>query len=170
MEGEKRGKIGERFLKILGQRKFLKKDSLVILLLCGVLFLVIALPVSKEETDEEGMAEERRIAGMSETDGENYADYLETRLEDTLSRVSGVGKVKVMVTLGSTAEKVIEKDSQTESENVTEEDSQGGVRSTVRNSSDVVTVSRFRESVLEEPARMRMARWILPIFLLQNRA
>lgn len=77
---------------------------------------------------------------MSETDGENYADYLETRLEDTLSRVSGVGKVKVMVTLGSTAEKVIEKDSQTESENVTEEDSQGGVRSTVRNSSDVVTV------------------------------
>ena len=45
-----------------------------------------------------------------------------------------------MVTLGSTAEKVIEKDSQTESENVTEEDSQGGVRSTVRNSSDVVTV------------------------------
>lgn len=140
MEGEKREKIGERFLKILGQRKFPKKDSLVILLLCGVLLLVIALPVSKGETDDEGMAEERRAAGMSETDGENYADYLETRLEDTLSRVSGVGKVKVMVTLGSTAEKVIEKDSQTESENVTEEDSQGGVRSTVRNSSDVVTV------------------------------
>lgn len=141
MEDNGRGKIVNRLLEMVKQRRFPKKDSLVILLLCGVLLLVIALPVSKDETDNNReMAEESSAAETPGIDGENYADYLEASLEETLSRVSGVGKVKVMVTLGSTAEKVIEKDSRTESENVTEEDSQGGVRSTARSSSDVVTV------------------------------
>lgn len=134
-------KIWKYFGELASQKKIPKKDSLLILLLCGVLLLVIALPVSKEEKadgDEETIQRiGRESSGM---EGEDYADYLECRLEEALSQVAGVGKVKVMVTLGSTAEKVIEKDRQTESENVTEEDSQGGSRSTVRNSSDITTV------------------------------
>lgn len=134
-------KIWKYFGELVSQKKIPKKDSLVILLLCGVLLLVIALPVSKEEKAEgEEEAAQRIDQETSGLEGEEYADYLECRLEDALSQVSGVGKVKVMVTLGSTAEKVIEKDRQTESENVTEEDSQGGSRSTVRNSSDITTV------------------------------
>lgn len=141
MEDKAKVKNWKYFETMIKQRKFPKKDSLIILLLCGVLLLVIAIPVSEGGEDEEERTVEKSMdlvsAGMEE---EDYANYLEGRLEDTLSRVSGVGKVKVMVTLESTSEKVIEKDQQTESENVTEEDSQGGIRSTVRNSSDITTV------------------------------
>ncbi len=141
MEDKAKVKNWKYFETMIKQKKLPKKDSLIILLLCGVLLLVIAIPVSQGGEDEEERTVEKSMdlvsAGMEE---EDYANYLEGRLEDTLSRVSGVGKVKVMVTLESTSEKVIEKDQQTESENVTEEDSQGGIRSTVRNSSDITTV------------------------------
>lgn len=141
MEDKAKVKNWKYFETMIKQKKLPKKDSLIILLLCGVLLLVIAIPVSEGGEDEEERTVEKSMdlvsAGMEE---EDYANYLEGRLEDTLSRVSGVGKVKVMVTLESTSEKVIEKDQQTESENVTEEDSQGGIRSTVRNSSDITTV------------------------------
>lgn len=141
MEDKAKVKNWKYFETLIKQKKLPKKDSLVILLLCGVLLLVIAIPVSQGgENEEEGTVEERGDQVSSGIEEENYANYLEERLEDTLSRVSGVGKVKVMVTLESTSEKVIEKDHQTESENVTEEDSQGGIRSTVRNSSDITTV------------------------------
>lgn len=141
MEDKAKVKNWKYFETMIKQKKLPKKDSLIIILLCGVLLLVIAIPVSEGGEDEEERTVEKSMdlvsAGMEE---EDYANYLEGRLEDTLSRVSGVGKVKVMVTLESTSEKVIEKDQQTESENVTEEDSQGGIRSTVRNSSDITTV------------------------------
>lgn len=141
MEDKAKVKNWKYFETMIKQKKLPKKDSLIIILLCGVLLLVIAIPVSQGGEDEEERTVEKSMdqvsAGMEE---EDYANYLEGRLEDTLSRVSGVGKVKVMVTLESTSEKVIEKDQQTESENVTEEDSQGGIRSTVRNSSDITTV------------------------------
>lgn len=141
MEDKAKVKNWKYFETMIKQKKLPKKDSLIIILLCGVLLLVIAIPISEGGEDEEERTVEKSMdlvsAGMEE---EDYANYLEGRLEDTLSRVSGVGKVKVMVTLESTSEKVIEKDQQTESENVTEEDSQGGIRSTVRNSSDITTV------------------------------
>ena len=50
------------------------------------------------------------------------------RVEDTLECVEGVGKVKVMLTLKSSEEKVVEKDSQREENEITEEDSKGGSR------------------------------------------
>ena len=42
--------------------------------------------------------------------------------------MEGVGKVKVMITLKSSEEKVVEKDSQREENEITEEDSKGGSR------------------------------------------
>ena len=50
------------------------------------------------------------------------------RTTDTLECVEGVGKVKVMLTLKSSEEKVVEKDSQREENEITEEDSKGGSR------------------------------------------
>lgn len=121
-----------------GMTKWLRKDNLLILLLLGILLVVIALPTEKSSQKEEGTAggtsgssgnsavgaaESTRITSMEE-----YTAYLENRLEETLSRISGVGRVQVMITLEATEELVVEKDQQTQSSNTTEEDSQGGSR------------------------------------------
>lgn len=122
-----------------GMEKWLKKDNLLILLLAGVLLVVIALPTEKSsrsaQTDTGLMAGNQESAALGTTQigsgfsgTEEYAAYLERRLEDTLSQISGVGAVRVMITLNATQELVLEKDQQTQSSSTTEEDSQGGSR------------------------------------------
>ena len=118
--------------------KWLKKDNLLILLLAGVLLVVIALPTEKNSGDRQTAGQtgentgstvrDSLSSGAGFSDMEEYADYLEKRLESTLSQVSGVGAVQVMITLEATQELVLEKDQQTQSSSTTEEDSQGGSR------------------------------------------
>ena len=55
---------------------------------------------------------------------------LEQRLEEILGAMQGVGRVKVMVTLASSGEKIVEKDIPLERNNIVENDSTGGNRST----------------------------------------
>ena len=55
---------------------------------------------------------------------------LEQRLEEMLGAMQGVGRVKVMVTLASSGEKIVEKDIPLERSNIVENDSTGGNRST----------------------------------------
>lgn len=138
-----RNKLKEWLGKITkgkGSSTRLRKDRLLILLLSGVLLLVITLPVA------DGSGESERSGAAGEQSGgvlpgeEDYAEYMERKLKDVLSKVSGVGEVEVMVTLRSTSEKVVEKDEEKESETVTEQDSQGGTRTTSRNSSSGTTV------------------------------
>lgn len=122
--------------------KWLRKDNLLILLLAGVLLVVIALPTKKsgQEQQAEGIQSLADSSGSGSinslqpqeenfTDTREYASYLEERLEETLSQISGVGTVRVMITLKATQELVLEKDQQTQSSSTTEEDSQGGSRS-----------------------------------------
>ena len=65
---------------------------------------------------------------MAGTD-EEYVEYLEKRLTDSLSRMANVGKVKVMITLKESSELVLEKDSVTNRSATEEKDAQGGSRS-----------------------------------------
>lgn len=121
-----------------GISKWLRRDNLLILLLLGILLVVIALPTEKSSQKEEGTAGETAGNSGSSATGdaesiritstEEYTAYLEKRLEETLSRINGVGRVQVMITLEATEELVVEKDQQTQSSNTTEEDSQGGSR------------------------------------------
>lgn len=117
--------------------KWLKRDNLLILLLAGVLLVVIALPTEKSGREQQSpeqtagipdSAVQNALSPSGFSDMEEYAAYLERRLENTLSRVSGVGAVQVMITLEATQELVLEKDQQTQSSSTTEEDSQGGSR------------------------------------------
>lgn len=122
--------------------KWLRKDNLLVLLLTGVLLVVIALPTKKSgqeqqpdvlsglaDSQEGGSPRSLEPQGGEFADTEEYAAYLEERLEKTLSQISGVGAVQVMITLRATQELVLEKDRQTQSSITTEEDSQGGSRS-----------------------------------------
>ena len=97
------------------------KQQLLILLLAGILLVVVVSPVPDQKDPEIGTG-----AGQEETETEGgeateqqYERLLEKRVEDTLECVEGVGKVKVMITLKSSEEKVVEKDSQREENEIT---------------------------------------------------
>lgn len=129
--------LGEILKKII-----LKKDRLVILILTGVLLMIIAIPVPGGENDGTETKQRKTEAGEETVlaDEDEYVSWLEEKLADTLSRAEGVGQVEVMITLCSSAEKIVEKDVESESEDLREEDSQGGNRITQSTISSEVTV------------------------------
>ena len=141
--------LSKRILKRIGNwKKFsfknLRKDQLLILLLTGILLMVIVVPTGKTEKNSlsasEKRAGENTVGAATGTDEEAYTANLEERLSQTLSQIEGAGDVKVMLTLKSSAEKVLDKDTESDQETVTEEDSQGGTRQSVKVSKKESTV------------------------------
>ncbi len=104
------------------------KSQWAILILAGVLLMVIAVPAEGLRKEEDTAKQD--IAGESgiETNREDYADGLERRLEDVLSRIDGAGRGKVMVTLEDSGESIVEKDTVVEAEHMQEADREGGSR------------------------------------------
>ena len=130
--------------KLTNRKKFsfknLKKDQLLILLLAGILLMVIAVPAGKTKEHASSASDGntgKTVRGTSDgTDEEAYTTYL-SRI---LSQIEGTGEVKVMITLKSSAEKVLDKDTESDQETVTEEDSQGGTRQSSKASKKENTV------------------------------
>ena len=136
----------------------LRKDNLIIIVLTGILMLIIAWPIEGEKENEISTSKlwdrsksniyqnnEDRIEntlneenflnnGIAVDSGIFREEYivsnLEERLEEILSAVQGVGRVKVMITLSSSGEKIVEKDIPLERNSIVENDSTGGNRST----------------------------------------
>ena len=105
-----------------------KRTRLAILFLCGLLLLVIAVPVPKTgEVDKDTKIDGESGKGETyETDSmADYEKYLEQKTAQTLGVVDGAGKVTVMITLKSTGQKVVEKDQQSTYQTTKEADSQG---------------------------------------------
>lgn len=136
----------------------LRRDNLIIIVLTGILMLVITWPLedekekissasklwdrsksniyqNNEDTEEKAYNDEiilnNGIVADSGIFREEYiVSNLEERLEEILSAVQGVGHVKVMITLSSSGEKIVEKDIPLERNSIIENDSTGGNRST----------------------------------------
>ena len=141
--------LSEQFSEKLGKwKKFsfknLRKDQLLILLLTGIFLMVIAVPAgkTKENTSSTSGGNTGKMGSGTSTgtDEEAYITYQEDRLSRTLSQIEGAGEVKVMITLKSSAEKVLDKDTESGQETVTEEDSQGGTRQSSKASKKESTV------------------------------
>lgn len=139
------GKGAERENGRMQLRKLFQRDNLIILILSGILLFIIALPTKEEKGTQTESQENRKSVMQGYTDIEetdsnvvaygsnaetenDYAVYLEQKLEKMLEGVSGVGKVSVMVTLQSSEELVVEKDAPVSRSNTTETDSAGGSR------------------------------------------
>nr|WP_318684775.1 stage III sporulation protein AG [uncultured Acetatifactor sp.] len=139
----------KRWIEKKGIRKWFQRDNFIILILSGVLLFIIALPtketgegtggptnediameqeITADEGEEGGGGEEERVSKVQSLSQEDYCAYLEEKLKNTLSGVSGVGNVQVMITLKSSEELVVEKDTPISRSNTTEQDSQGGSR------------------------------------------
>uniref|UniRef100_UPI00405732B6 stage III sporulation protein AG n=1 Tax=Acetatifactor sp. TaxID=1872090 RepID=UPI00405732B6 len=139
-------------------KKWFRKDNLIIMILGGVLLFIIALPIegdhssNQSEQSEElfsmgqhssAPVEQESSKGSTKSSlEEDFATDLEVQLEGLLSEMEGVGKVKVMITLKSSEELVVEKDEPVTRSNTNESDSAGGSRIITQMDSAESTVYR----------------------------
>lgn len=91
-----------------------------ICLVLGVIFLILSNTHRTKQTKEP--ESEEVICGTT------YEEQLESRLENALSMLEGVGRVKVMVTCKDQGKILVEKDTSYNSTQTVEEDASGGSR------------------------------------------
>ena len=99
---------------IIEKLQTMGKDRFLLLFLAGLMLVIIALPTEKKETKKEPAAEEAAAVEQekeNETDLEKYRAQLCLQLEDFLSQMEGVGKTKVYITMYSTEEIIVERNS-----------------------------------------------------------
>ncbi len=65
----------------------------------------------QEESGDKRRTHQKRYRGKEKY--EDYAEKAASELEKVISRMEGAGKVKVMMTVSSSSEKVVEKDEET---------------------------------------------------------
>ena len=98
----------------------------VTVLVVGVCLLVLVIPADgKKKTDK--MTDNITPTPMLSRE-ESYTEVMEKRVEELLSQVESVGRVKVMITVKTTEEKNVLKDGPRELKESTEQDSAGGSR------------------------------------------
>lgn len=141
------GKDWRQWAKDKGLGKWFQKENLIVLILSGILLFIIALPTesgNKEiKTGTANSTGEDRLFSLTEADEtdavisengktemetEEYVSRLERKLTESLSDMSDVGKVKVMITLKSTGERIVEKEQPVNRSATNESDAQGGSR------------------------------------------
>ena len=105
--------------------------------------------------DRAAISEKIRFGRCGDRNRDNhrksYERYLEQKTEEALQCVEGVGNVKVMITLKSSEENVVEKDQQSDGQSVEEEDSQGGKRMTKETSSDKTSIYEQKSDGTQVP-------------------
>lgn len=115
----------------------LKKENMIIFILFGVLIFIIALPIKENKSTKSTLTDSKseiikeqktQVSSEQEITETDYVNYLEKKLESTLSLVEGVGKIKVMITVSTSQKEVVEKDRATNRSSTTETDAEGGTR------------------------------------------
>lgn len=124
------------------------KNNLLVLVLAGVLLMVIALPIDNGKKNEKAgekeggasenannrsylFAEEENAGEQGQLymeSAEEYTAMMEKKLEELLGQMEGAGEVRVIITLRSSSEKIVEKDAPVSRTDTAEADSGGGTR------------------------------------------
>lgn len=120
--------------KIKNMFKGKKKTENLVILIIILIITVVAINYiwngDEKKTDTKVKEENRKNdSSIVQVSSNNIQDELEQKLENILSKISGVGKVKVMITYSESSilQPVYNEDSKTSSTN--ENDSAGGSRS-----------------------------------------
>lgn len=124
---------GKKLLERIWGQKKLRKDQCVILVLAGMLLCVISLPVKKETTKSWILDNTSANINSEQTFDDNtrerdYSREWEERLEDSLKYVEGAGRVKVLISLRESEERVLSRDGSEEVCETLETDAAGGSR------------------------------------------
>jgi hypothetical protein len=79
-----------------------KKESMLVLFLCGILLFVIFLPTENNSKNSSSYQNNRNDAENEQAlyDNISYKESLETELKQFLESVSGVGEARVLIYVG----------------------------------------------------------------------
>ncbi len=100
-------------------------EKLVVIFLCGIVLLALSWPSGSSGKKEKVPKEEEKGEELLEISGEEYIKSLEKRLKAILSKVEGVKRTEVMITLKNSGEKVTLKDQPYSQETTTQKDGSG---------------------------------------------
>ena len=105
------------------------KEEWIILILTGIFLLIVFWPNS-EETKGKNEEEILNVTSQEirETTDNTYKEQMEKQLEDVLNSIDGIDNVNVMITLQTSEEEVVLKETKSTQETTTEQDNQGGTR------------------------------------------
>ncbi len=108
---------------------------LILILAAGILIVLLSFPNfgdsknSKDNTQKDAtVADLENGTNTTSYDVNTYVSEMENKLENVLRKVSGVGEVKVAITLKGSKQRIPLKDSTTEQESLNEVDGEGGSR------------------------------------------
>ena len=107
--------MGEKLGQFL--RK-IKREQFLVLGLLGLLLLVLALPVKEKEEE----AAQETAGEIAEPKISDEREQLQSQLEEALSQVEGVGEVRVLITMDTMGERIVEKDAPDTSEKTSQEE------------------------------------------------
>ena len=140
----------KKYLEKINNKKFM--FNLFIILIIGIILLIVANIFLEQKKDTEKALESENIINNPMINDLDYGSLLEKKLEEILSQLKGVGKVKAMITLEDTVEKIPAFNTTKNSETTNEIDSQGGTREIVREDMtiQVVTGNEGSPIVLKE--------------------
>lgn len=129
----------KRYLEDLDNKKFM--TNIFIVLVISVVFLMILNTyTSRDKNDGETVIKDNSLE-YNNLVKDNYETYIESRLSEILTKLKGVGKVDVMVTLDDSVEKVPASNVTTTREITNELDAQGGTREISREDETIQVVN-----------------------------
>lgn len=141
------GEIKKLFGRFGGGKKVGKEQWLIIVLM-GILFCVISLPVEKEKTKSGLLDTSNTILESEQTFDNEETDYAarwEEKLEENLRCVEGAGKVRVLINLKESEEQILARDGREESSDTVEEDAAGGSRHVSESRTDKAVIRTVDE-------------------------
>lgn len=113
--------------------------KLMLLLGASVLLIVTSMPKDSSVKNKTDVVESQEDQTRKEQQTV-YKEKLERQLVEALEQVDGIGKAKVMITLKSSKEIVVNKDKPVEEETIKERDNTGGEREQSSKSEQETTV------------------------------
>lgn len=116
-----------QFLKGEGDNKK-KVENLIFLLVILVITIIAINFIWKEDEEEETTNSNKQLANVETNISDNSEETLERKLENILSKISGVGKVDVMLTYTESTQIIPIYNKTEKTSNTDESDSGGGTR------------------------------------------
>lgn len=140
----------KKYLEKVNNKKLM--NNLFIILIIGIILLIVANIIMGEKKDIDINPGSVETLDDPINGNLDYESILEGKLENILSQMAGVNKVKVMITLEDTLEKIPAFNTTQNNETTNEIDSQGGTRETIREDMtiQVATGSEGSFTVLKE--------------------
>lgn len=130
-----------------------KKTENLLVLLVLLIIVVIAINYiwNSDEKKENNVKQESQSNEIKQVSTENIKDKTEEKLENILSKISGVGKVRVMITYSVSSSVTPVYDETSKVSNTTENDDSGGTRTITQTENGKQIVYKENSDGSKEP-------------------